>query len=177
MGGLVSRSACHVAEVEGLHWRAKLRRLVFLGTPHHGSPLERGGNWVDVLLDISAYSAPLARLGHIRSAGVTDLRFGNVCDEDWQGRGRFDFSSDTRRALALPKGVACYTIAGTTTNPMAEKLLGDGLVPRDSALGRNAHPDRTLAFPEENQWTSTETGHLDLLNRQAVYDKLRAWLA
>lgn len=177
MGGLVSRSACHIAEVENLSWRTKLRRLVFLGTPHHGSPLERGGNWVDVLLDLSAYSAPLARLGQIRSAGVTDLRFGNVRDEDWQGRGRFALSPDTRTALALPKDVACYTIAGTTAHPMAEKLLGDGLVPRDSALGRNERPDLTLAFPEENQWIAADTGHLDLLNRQSVYDKLRAWLA
>ena len=177
MGGLVSRSACHIAEVENLRWRTKLRRLVFLGTPHHGSPLERGGNWVDVLLDISAYSAPLARLGQIRSAGVTDLRFGNVRDEDWQGRGRFARSADSRTAMALPKDVACFTIAGTTAHPMAERLFGDGLVPKDSALGRNERPDLDLAFPEENQWVATETGHLDLLNRQSVYDKLREWLA
>lgn len=177
MGGLVARSACHIAEEDGLAWRGKLRRLVCLGSPHHGSPLERGGNWIDVLLDISAYSAPLARLGQIRSAGVTDLRFGNVRDEDWQGSERFAMRPDARRDLPLPEGVACYAIAGTTTNAMAEKLLGDGLVPVDSALGRHGRAGLTLGFPEENQWIAAGTAHLDLLNRPEVYEKLRAWLA
>lgn len=50
MGGLVARSACHVAEVEGLSWREKLSHLVTLGTPHHGAPLERAGNLFHTLL-------------------------------------------------------------------------------------------------------------------------------
>ena len=50
MGGLVARSACHYAEARGHAWRRKLRKLVFLGSPHHGAPLERGGNWVDRVL-------------------------------------------------------------------------------------------------------------------------------
>ena len=87
MGGLVARSACHAAETGNQAWRDKLTAIVFLGTPHHGSPLERGGNWIDVLLGVSRYSAPLARLGKIRSAGVTDLRYGNC----------------PRRALARPR--------------------------------------------------------------------------
>ncbi|MEZ0310524.1 MAG: esterase/lipase family protein, partial [Myxococcota bacterium] len=82
MGGLVARSACHAAAQEQHHWPTKLGRLACLGSPHHGAPLERGGNLVDVLLGVSRYSAPLARLGQIRSAGVTDLRYGNVLDED-----------------------------------------------------------------------------------------------
>ncbi|RKG69806.1 alpha/beta hydrolase, partial [Corallococcus exercitus] len=89
MGGLVARSACLTAETEGHGWRPLLRGLVCLGSPHHGSPLERGGSWVDVLLEVSPYSAPFARLGRIRSAGVTDLRFGNVLDAHWEGRERF----------------------------------------------------------------------------------------
>ena len=63
MGGLVARSACHHAEVVGLNWPATLRRLVCLGTPHHGAPLERGGQLIDSLLGKSPYLAPFARLG------------------------------------------------------------------------------------------------------------------
>ena len=99
MGGLVTRSACHDGEVLGHAWRRKLRRVIFLGTPHHGAPLERGGNWIDVLLQVSRYSAPLARLGKIRSAGVTDMRFGSILDEDWEGKDRFARSKDLRRPL------------------------------------------------------------------------------
>ena len=51
MGGLVSRSACHYAQQAGLDWLSHLSRMVFLGTPHHGAPLERGGNWVTILLE------------------------------------------------------------------------------------------------------------------------------
>jgi hypothetical protein len=45
MGGLVARSACHYGAAAGHAWPRRLSRLVFLGTPHHGAPLERGGNW------------------------------------------------------------------------------------------------------------------------------------
>ena len=176
MGGLVARSACHAASLASHGWPAKLRRLVCLGSPHHGSPLERWGNVVDVLLGISAYSAPLARLGRVRSAGVTDLRYGNVLDEDWAERGRFALGRDTRHGLPLPEGVACYAVAGTTSKVPGEKLPGDGLVPVDSALGRHARPELTLAFPPEHQHVALGTGHLDLLG-EAVYPTLRAWLA
>src|SRR5690606_31877199 len=53
MGRLVTRGACHYAEEAGYAWRAKLRRIFFIGTPHHGAPLERGGNWIDMLLTVS----------------------------------------------------------------------------------------------------------------------------
>ena len=85
MGGLVARSACRYGEEAGHAWRGKLTTLVFLGTPHHGAPLERIGNWVDVILGKAPYAAAFGRLGKIRSAGVTDLRYGNLMDEDWRG--------------------------------------------------------------------------------------------
>jgi len=47
MGGLVARSACFYGERAGCAWRRSLRKLVFLGTPHHGAALERIGAWVD----------------------------------------------------------------------------------------------------------------------------------
>ena len=44
MGGLVARSACcHAAQAEH-RWTTSLKRLVFLGTPHLGAPLERGAS-------------------------------------------------------------------------------------------------------------------------------------
>jgi hypothetical protein len=43
MGGLVMRSACHLAQQQAMAWPGALRAMVFLGTPHHGAPLERGG--------------------------------------------------------------------------------------------------------------------------------------
>jgi hypothetical protein len=177
MGGLVSRSACHCGEAAGDVWRRKLRKLVCLGSPHHGAPLERGGNWVDLLLGISRYSAPLARLGKIRSAGVTDLRFGNVLDEHWQGRDRFAHAGDLRGQLKLPDGVRCYAVAATTAPEAGGKLPGDGLVPVDSALGRHERPELTLGFPEGHQWVGFGMGHLDLLSRAEVYATIRSWLS
>ena len=176
MGGLVARSACHAAGEEQLAWPGKLRRLVCLGSPHHGAPLERSGNLVDVLLGISRYSEPIARLGKIRSAGVTDLRYGNVVDEDWRERERFARSGDVRRGLALPKDVACFAIAGTRSKVAGENLRSDGLVPVESALGRHADPKLRLDFPAEHHWVALGTGHVELLSSPAVYERLRAWL-
>src|SRR5947207_14997286 len=78
MGGLVSRSACHHAAHSGYAWPKLLTDLVFLGTPHFGAPLERAGAVADFLLGISPYCAPFARLGKMRSAGIRDLRHGNL---------------------------------------------------------------------------------------------------
>lgn len=176
MGGLVSRSACHAAENAELGWRSKLRKLVTLGTPHHGSPIERGGNIIQLLLGVSSYSSPIARLGRLRSAGVTDLRYGNVLDEHWQDKERFAHAADTRRPLPLPTGVTCYAIAASLSQPDAPNPRGDGLVPVASALGKHERSELALGFPEANQWTVFETGHIDLLHRAEVYERLRDWL-
>jgi len=177
MGGLVARSACHFGETANHAWRPKLRKLVCLGSPHHGAPLERGGHWIDLFLGASRYSAPLARLGKIRSAGVTDMRFGNVMDEHWAGRDRFGHAGDLRGQLKLPDGVQCYAIAATKTRGAGGKLPGDGLVPVDSALGRHAKPELTLGFPETHQWIAYPMGNLDLLSRAEVYETIRSWLS
>ena len=180
MGGLVARSACHYGALARHEWLRRLDKLVFLGTPHHGAPLERGGNWVDMLLGASAYSAPLARLGKIRSAGITDLRFGNLVDEDWNKRDRFERSGDRRVAVPLPEGVACYAIAATTgktAGDLTDRLIGDGIVPLASALGRHANPRLALTFDESRQWVAHGTNHLDLLSRPEVYAQIKRWLA
>ena len=167
MGGLVSRSACHYGQVEGHSWLNHLRKMVFLGTPHHGAPLERAGNWVDILLEISPYSAPFSRLGKIRSAGVTDLRYGNILDEDWKERDRFNCRGDHRSAAPLPEGLQCYTIAAATgkkSSMLGDKVIGDGLVTLDSALGRHKNAELNLSFPKTRQWIARDMNHMDLLS-------------
>jgi pimeloyl-ACP methyl ester carboxylesterase len=180
MGGLLARSACHYAGLEGHAWPRRLGRIVFLGTPHHGAPLERGGNWVDVILGASPYSAAFARLGKIRSAGITDLRYGSLVDEDWKNRDRFARLKDKRRAMPLPDSVRCYTIGASIAKSAGrpgERLPGDGLVPLASALGRHANSALNLGIAPARQWVGYGMNHLDLLNRKEVYAQLRQWLS
>jgi pimeloyl-ACP methyl ester carboxylesterase len=179
MGGLLARSALHYGAQAGQRWPARIDDLVCLGTPHHGAPLERAGNWVDLLLGATSYAAPFARLGKLRSAGITDLRHGNLTDEDWVGRDRFARHADRRQLVPLPETTRCYALAasiGEKTGDLKDRLLGDGLVPLDSALGRHKNPKHTLDFPEHRQWVGYGMNHLDLLNRPAVFAQLREWL-
>ncbi len=177
MGGLVARSACVVGEQAGHRWREALRTLVCLGTPHHGAPLERGGNLLERALGTTRYSAPLARLGRLRSAGVTDLRYGNLLDDDWAGVDRFAPHGDRRTPVPLPTGVACHAIAATLSAVVEAAPRGDGLVPVDSALGRHPRRELTLAFPPGHQRVILGAGHMDLLDHPDVAAQLRAWLA
>ena len=180
MGGLVARSACHYGAAASHAWLRRLDKLVFLGTPHHGAPLERGGNWVDILLGVSPYVAPFSRLGKIRSAGITDLRFGNLVDEDWEGRDRFARSGDLRRIVPLPEGVACYAIAATIgkrVGDFPDRVIGDGIVPLESALGRHAKSELSLPIPASREWIGYGINHLDLLNHPEVYAQIRGWLS
>jgi pimeloyl-ACP methyl ester carboxylesterase len=179
MGGLVARSAIYYGRKEQNTWTKHLKKIVFLGTPHHGVPLERAGNYLDTMLEAIHYTKPLAQLGKIRSAGVTDLRYGNITDEDWQHGDRFERKGDQRQSISLPKEIACYTIAGTNgkaTGDVTSQLLGDNLVPVKSALGQHENPAKNLHFRKENSWIAYENNHLDLLSNPQIYTKIKAWL-
>jgi hypothetical protein len=179
MGGLITRGALHVAQQGGMQWPQSLKSIVFLGTPHHGAPLERAGNWVDVILGSTPYSRPFAKLGQLRSAGITDLRYGHVLDADWQGHDRFHRKPDSRVLAPLPERVACFTIAATIAqkrSPLQERLIGDGLVPLQSALGQHGDSCRTLAFAKAAQHIVYGTHHMELLRSPAVTETVLQWL-
>ncbi|HEY5135423.1 MAG TPA: alpha/beta hydrolase, partial [Candidatus Nanopelagicales bacterium] len=95
MGGLVIRSACHYASAtrtrRGLglfrrSWKSRVRRVVLIGVPNTGAPLE-----VVVYQATAALRAlpiPATRLVGLgldaRSVGIKDLGFGAITDEDWR---------------------------------------------------------------------------------------------
>ena len=162
MGGLVLRSACAHAEREGHGWRGRVATLVTLGTPHGGAPLERLGQGLDRALRATRWSAPLAAIGASRSAGITDLRDGSVGASDV--------------VPSLPVGVRSHAVAamlGTGTG-RAARLRGDGLVPLESALGRDQR--RPLGFAARDTLVVREAGHFDLLSDARVRKQLVRWL-
>jgi len=184
MGGLVARSAAHYGLESGHAWPDRLNKMVFLGTPHHGSPVERAGHGIDRALGITRYSAPFARLGKIRSAGITDLRHGNIIEDDWHDNGRehdrFAHAHDTRKPVRLPAHVECFAVAATLDeehDSARARHFGDGLVPVPSALGRHHDPAFELPIQIRNRYVATETGHLALLRCPEVSRKVHAWLA
>ena len=138
MGGLVARSAIHHGTAAGHSWRGLLRKLFSLGTPHHGAPLERGGNRLDYVMELSPYVAPFTSLGKARSAGITNLRYGSITDVEHE-------------FVPLPDDVECYALAATLgkrRSVLAERLVGDGLVPLDSALGKHSRQRANPGAPE-----------------------------
>ncbi|QWL66026.1 alpha/beta hydrolase [Aeromonas jandaei] len=178
MGGLVIRSAYHYAQTHSLRWPERLRHLIFLGTPHHGAPLESAGHWLEQLLPVTPYSMPFVKLTRIRSQGIRDLRHGKVIDASRNNRER-TIGRDPRQPILLPSGVACFAIAGTTSAKrtlLAERLIGDGLVPLRSALGLHRERAHQLDFPPEHTLIVYRTTHMALLGSPEVGAQLLDWL-
>ena len=175
MGGLVLRSALHQGALAGQAWPERVSEFVCLGTPHHGAPLERAGHGVDILLSAAPYAAPLARLARVRSAGIMDMRHGNLLPARHGANGRALLPA----SVQLPAHIKSYAVAaqvGDAAGGLKGRVLGDGLVPVASALGRHTRPARTLAFEPEHQAVLQGMHHLELLNRKEAAEQLLIWL-
>ncbi|HKJ17782.1 MAG TPA: hypothetical protein VJ984_10560 [Xanthomonadales bacterium] len=162
MGGLLARHAVHQARNGDMQWLKRLNKVVFLGTPHHGAPLEKAGAWVQTLLGATPYSAPFAKLSGLRSAGITDLRHGLTAEE-----------------LPLTPGINWYSVAATTAarrGVLANHLTGDGLVPLRSALGECSRANESLLFANGHTRVVHGTSHLGLLSSSRVSEQLLKWL-
>lgn len=176
MGGLVARAAQKVAEKADRRWLSLTERAVYLASPHQGAALERGGSWLQAVAGFSPYTAPLTALGRMRSDGITDLRFGNVLDEDWRDYDPHQSRADHRRPAPLTPGVDHYAIAATLS-PAGSSFRSDGLVHPDSALGRHAESERSLSFAPDKTRLFHECGHLSALEDDRVADCLVEFLA
>jgi pimeloyl-ACP methyl ester carboxylesterase len=179
MGGLVIRSASWYAGESRYRWLARLRRVVCLGTPHHGSPLERAGHAFDLAMQKLPYTEPLA-FGRHRSAGIKDLHHGDLLDQDWQEHHPRRPRQDRRQAVPLLEGVEYYFAAATLGRHRHDPLgylLGDLLVRLDSAVGSHKDDLRRLAINPENCRVFHEKNHFDLLDDKRVHQQIIDWFS
>ena len=163
MGGLVMRSALMHAKKAKQRWPSRLSAVVFLGTPHLGAPLEQAGYWVHSIWQSIPYAKALAPIAKLRSLGIQDLRHGKTHD-------------DLAAPIKLPNKLRCFAIAASLSSKrggIKDRLLGDGLVPVESALGISAN-DRLIA--EQNCAIFYGIGHLELLYAPSVSAQLARWL-
>jgi len=175
MGGLVLRSACNVGQAGDSPWIPLLTNAIYLGTPHHGAPMEQVAHAAIGLLGQSEHTAPIARLANRRSAGIKDLRQGAVAATD-------------ESASAEPKSISPDPPLLASANHVfvASQLLPDKWGPLTSAVGdlmvqvvsaTGSHPDRGLqAPPNRSQHRLQGVTHIGLLCDADVYEILRLTL-
>jgi hypothetical protein len=176
MGGLVARGACHYATGS---WRARVRHVFTVGSPHKGAPLERGASAVCHAAARVPELRPLAAPIRVRSVGVKDLAYGYVVDADWEGHDPDAFGNNTGTVVPFLKTATHYFVsASLTRDPDAPvgRLLGDLLVLRPSAWSQGGRAER-LEFPVEQYAHVGGATHFDLLNHPAVYAQIRRWLS
>jgi triacylglycerol lipase len=189
MGGLVIRSACHYARAVrprgrhlpiGRRWTTKLRRVVLLGVPNTGAPLEVFVNLASAALwSLPVPATRLVGLGlDYRSAGIKDLRFGAILDEDWQESDPGARERTQPHRARRPRRADYLVIAGSVTSdpehPLA-RIIGDALVTPSSATGVVADAGRGELFPGATVRVFPRVNHLALANRREIYDAIGAW--
>ncbi len=165
MGGLVVRSACHVAAAAHSAWLPLIHRAIYVGTPHLGAPMERVGRVVAKLL--RAIPDPVTRLvgqiADLRSDGVKNLG---------------DGLHDPRHPVPLLPSMQHYLIAGSLSNdPRLAALFGDAVVSIGSATHGGSADAATFALPPSHVRIVHGKSHVDLAHDPQVYEHLRQWSA
>ena len=72
------------------------------------------------------------------------------------------------------------SVAATTAarrSRLADRLVGDGLVPLRSALGQHDDPARNLSLAPASQRIVYRVNHMELLGSHAVAQQITRWLA
>jgi triacylglycerol lipase len=178
MGGLVVRAACHCASVEGMRWLSRVRRAIYVGTPHLGAPYERIGRAVARVA--SAVPDPFARLaaqlGDLRSDGIKDLGDADVRHED-RARRRASLSlRDPAHPVPLLPNIQHYIVAGAlSTDPRLAMLFGDAMVPMGSGTNGLRAEAGTIALPPPHVKVIAGVGHMGLAHDLDVYRQIREW--
>ena len=166
MGGLVARSACHYGAATDAPWTRVVTDVFYLGSPHSGASLERLASKLGWALGRLDETRPYADLVNIRSAGIKDLRYGYIVEEDWDGCDADICLQNHRHDVDLLETANHYAISAAVSGVSAP-LVGDLLVHPRSARGR---------LPVDRHRHLDGLHHFDLLNHPRVYEEMRSWL-
>jgi pimeloyl-ACP methyl ester carboxylesterase len=178
MGGLVARSACHAGSTTGRRWPSRLRHLITLGSPHTGVPLEKSVHVTAWALRAVPETRPIATILDMRSAGIRDLRFGYLIEDDWRSEDPTRLLHDRRSEVAPLPGCTYTFITATLTRDPRHPLGwlgGDFLVRTESAAGRRR--DGSVVVPADEVIHVGALSHFDLLDHPLVYAQIREVLA
>jgi pimeloyl-ACP methyl ester carboxylesterase len=178
MGGLVIRAACCDAELASLPWLGLTRRIVYLGSPHLGAPLEVAVAAAGVALQKLPETRPLATALASRSVGIKDLRYGDIRPSDWADIRDPDAWRAAPADCAPLLETAEHFYVGATLSRNRDhfvgRMIGDALVTFPSASGDS--PTRQLAFDVDRGRHLGGLHHFDLLNHPRVWMLLEQWL-
>ena len=158
MGGLVIRAACHRAVADERSWLPLVERIVYLGSPHLGAPLEVAVTRVGGVLHKVPETRALADALATRSVGIKDLHDGDI-----------------RPLLDTATHYYIGATIGRRNDTVAARVIGDALVPWASASGNGKR--RRLALDVNRGRHLGGLNHFDLLNHPRVYAVLEEWLA
>lgn len=168
MGGLVIRSACHLGGQAGHAWVGRVRHVFYLGAPHLGAPLEKVTNVASHVLGMFDTTATrvIRDLLNTRAAGVKDLRYGNLVDEDWLDCDPDALLDNRRVPIPWLQSAQHHRVLGHAVP--AASVLGDAMVQPGSAAGRAE--GQTPAAPNSTDvQVMPGFDHLSLARHPEVY--------
>ncbi|WP_291726024.1 esterase/lipase family protein [Bernardetia sp.] len=181
MGGLLMHSAAYYAKEKGLKWVEKVENVFLLGTPHLGSFFERFANvTTNILEHVPNWQTRLVgKIINLRSAGIKDLRYGYLMEEDWKDKHPDAFLKNTKNEVPKLENVRYFIISGRLTKEETHWInyfFGDILVSTKSA---NAHfiTLEKIGTESTNSFQFATTHHFKLLKMQEVYEKIKFWIA
>jgi len=182
MGGLVIRSACHVASVSPTpsRWLPLVRRALYVGTPHRGAPMERAGRVLNRILRAipDPYTRLVADLTDLRSDGIKDLGDADLRHEDRARRLARLSLRDPRHPVPLLPQIQHFLVAGAlSADPRLAAIFGDSVVPLGSATDGSCIDAATFALPPSHIRIVSGRSHMALAHDAAVYEHLRGWCA
>lgn len=158
-------AATHSAQ-EGAGWVGRVRRAVYLGTPHDGADLAALTHTAAAVLH--AVPTVATRLVgdylDLRSQGVKDLRLGGRADPHAAPLPGAPGSAARPHALAHARHHLAVGTLAESPGHLASVLLGDGLV-RAPHAGAGQYD--VAHFPR--------THHMQLPRNPAVYRQIRRW--
>jgi pimeloyl-ACP methyl ester carboxylesterase len=176
MGGLVARSAVVAGAAAAHRWTSSVGHLVTLGTPHLGSPIEKGLAAISQALRIAPESEPLGQFLDLRSHGVKDMRFGAITNHDWLDACPDRLIDVMKDDAVAPDGITRHFATGVVTQDPAHplgRILGDLVVRSPSGTGRGTH--REVAATDVRVFGGRR--HRDLLRDVEVHAQVRDWLS